>query len=115
VLVDALSYGSDATHASGLPPIEAPGAGRSIRRVFADDGSLLRAELADTPSPGTLEANPAPEAGTAPRADQRERLDAAALAMPRFEEWMALAGLATLALLGTAAARARALLASAGG
>ena len=37
------------------PPLSAPGTGRSLRRRFADDGTLLAVEIAAEPSPGRVE------------------------------------------------------------
>ncbi|RLT36147.1 MAG: hypothetical protein DWI59_00965 [Chloroflexi bacterium] len=51
-MLDALSYGSDATY--DRPPLPAPPSGRSLVRNFADDGSLLSVEVAASPSPGVL-------------------------------------------------------------
>jgi hypothetical protein len=64
-LVDALSCGTDATYDD--PPLLAPGPGEALRRYFADDGSLLAVQLAVEPSPGRIEAPPAPAAAR-PRA-----------------------------------------------
>lgn len=55
-VIDALSYGSDATY--DRPPLLAPGSGRSLMRTFADDGTLLAAEVSGSPSPGVLTAQP---------------------------------------------------------
>ena len=55
-VIDALSYGSDATY--DRPPLPAPGSGRSLMRTFADDGTLLAAEVSGSPSPGVLTAQP---------------------------------------------------------
>jgi hypothetical protein len=52
-IIDALSYGSDTTYDN--PPLPAPGAGRSLRRYFGDDGTYAGFEVSDTPSPGRIE------------------------------------------------------------
>ena len=51
-MLDALSYGSDATY--DRPPLPVPPSGRSLVRNFADDGSLLSVEVSASPSPGVL-------------------------------------------------------------
>ena len=55
VRVDAVAWGSDGTWADGGAPVPAPGAGRSITREVADDGSLLLVRLSDTPTPGRID------------------------------------------------------------
>ena len=51
-LLDAFSWGSDSTYRDHDAPIPAPGAGRSIERRFADDGSYLGFAILDAPTPG---------------------------------------------------------------
>jgi hypothetical protein len=97
-LLDALSYGSDATFADGAPPAPAPGAGHSIQRVFADDGSLLRTVISDVPSPGRIEAPR--DRGPDPSAPGAE---ASGGALNR--TWIVLGGLASALLLAAGAAR----------
>ena len=67
--LDALSYGSDTTYRRAhSTPILAPGAGHSITRDFADEGSLLSVEITDEPTPGlhSTSATASTPAGTAP-------------------------------------------------
>lgn len=98
-VLDALSYGSDRTY-EGAP--DAPGAGRSIARQFADDGSLLRVWVSDVPSPGR--PNPLPSAPAAPEAAVSiERA-------PAVPEWVLLLGFAAVVGGLAAARRAAALL-----
>ncbi|RLT26757.1 MAG: hypothetical protein DWI48_05465 [Chloroflexi bacterium] len=52
-ILDALSYGSDTTY--DKPALPAPGAGKSLMRRFADDGSFASAEVSTTPTPGLLD------------------------------------------------------------
>ena len=61
-ILDALSYGSDAS--VDQPALPAPGEGESLRRHFADDGSLLAVEVSGEPSPGRLEAPATPQEAT---------------------------------------------------
>ncbi len=57
-IIDALSYGSDTTYDD--PALPAPGAGRSLKRYFADDGTYAMSEVSDAPSPGRIEPAPSP-------------------------------------------------------
>ena len=66
-ILDAISYGTDATF--NAPPLSAPGPGHSLQRRFAADGTLLGIELAADPSPGRIEA---------PASGQTEALSGAA-------------------------------------
>lgn len=103
--VDALSYGSDRTYlAEGEAPLPAPGAGRSLRRDFADDGSLISAGVSDEPSPGRLPDPPAaePESERARRSAERGTTNRAA--------WMVLLVIATAALATAGGLRLRELL-----
>jgi hypothetical protein len=52
-LIDALSYGSDATY--DRPPLVGPDPGKSLVRRFADDGTLASVAMDASPSPGILE------------------------------------------------------------
>ena len=76
-LVDALSWGADASHDS--PPLDAPGPGEVLRRRFAPDGAPLAAESsgdaaadgggalaaeATAPSPSPADGSPPGEGGT---------------------------------------------------
>ncbi|MBM4416310.1 MAG: lamin tail domain-containing protein, partial [Chloroflexi bacterium] len=56
-ILDALSWGWHAAYDN--PPLLAPGPGESLRRYFADDGSLLAMQIALAPSPDALEPPPA--------------------------------------------------------
>ncbi|MFN8583935.1 MAG: lamin tail domain-containing protein [Dehalococcoidia bacterium] len=56
-LIDALSYGSDATYDN--PPLPAPGAGHSLKRFFGDDGTFAGYEVSSEPTPGRLDPPPA--------------------------------------------------------
>ena len=128
---DALSYGSDASH--DAPPLSAPGPGRSLRRHFAADGTLLAVEIAAEPSPGRVEppgaghasaqlgagsGGAAAEASPASEADRDSTAPLDAPAPLRFDDgggtnraaWIALIALALGALGGVAALRVRELL-----
>ena len=117
-LIDGVSWGSDATYSD--PPLRAPGPGRSIQRVFADDGSLAFVTTSDSPSPGRVEAAREP---AAPTAQPSSGADEVAASVPAgapaegeppdpFDEsgpnrtaWVVLAVIATGALVGAAAYR----------
>jgi hypothetical protein len=90
-VIDALSYGSDATY--DRPSLPAPDAGKSLVRRFADDGTFAGAVMDASPSPGVLE-DPALES----RADQPAAATAADGAT-RFAGW----AWVTLALIGLGA------------
>jgi len=110
-LIDALSYGSDITYDN--PPLPAPGAGRSLRRYFGDDGAYAGFEVSAAPSPGRIEppppqlqATPGIGAGTddgrttdLDHADDGDRMN-----------WIVLAGLGTIALAAAGGQRAWALM-----
>jgi hypothetical protein len=51
-VLDAVSWGSDRTYLEGLSAVPAPGPGRSLLRLFTDDGSLVAVERLDVPTPG---------------------------------------------------------------
>ena len=106
-IIDALSWGSDAAYDN--PPLEAPAAGRSLRRYFADDGSLLAIEESAEPSPGLLETPPtsAANAGDDSAAGPSQ---AAAGGGSGLLAWMLLGAVGGSALLGAGGWRARALI-----
>ncbi len=91
VTVDAVSWGSDRTHATGLPELTAPPAGRSILRRFTDDGSFVDATHSANPSPGRIEDSLAPLEHPAPA-------HLATLAPSASRGWLLLLGLAAAAL-----------------
>lgn len=93
-VIDALSYGSDSTY--DRPALPAPGAGRSLVRRFADDGSFQRAEVVTNPAPGTV-------GGVEPRDDRASTAVEAATARP-FD----VAGWGALAAIGVGAVGAAA-------
>lgn len=71
-VVDALSYGTDTTYDS--PALPAPGAGASLVRRFADDGTFAGFEVMAKPSPGVLDrsrpsSSPVAAASTSRAAD----------------------------------------------
>jgi len=99
-VLDALSYGSDATYSDAQAPIGAPAAGSSIRRLFADDGSLAGVEISAEPSPGRLETVPL-AAGVEATAAAAERV---AVSTER-GTWLLLAGGAGALLVVAGAAR----------
>ncbi|MEZ4552960.1 MAG: lamin tail domain-containing protein [Dehalococcoidia bacterium] len=99
-VIDALSYGSDATYDS--PPLPAPGAGRSLKRYLGDDGSFAGYEVSDEPSPGRFEPPPA-------RVDASEASSEGGAASAggggTDSTWYVLGGLGAVALAGAAGQR----------
>ncbi|MEZ4502068.1 MAG: lamin tail domain-containing protein [Dehalococcoidia bacterium] len=96
-VLDALSYGSDRTYIDTQEPIGAPAAGASIRRLFADDGSLAGIEISSEPSPGRLEGVRF-EAGTEATTPPTEEITVTT----ERETWLLLAGGAAALLLAAA-------------
>ncbi len=108
--IDALSYGTDDTFRQpGEAALPAPGPGRSLRRDFLDDGSLLHAAVSDEPSPGRVEAveQPAPETARAP-----DRVQEGSRGDTNVSAWAVLVLAAAGALAGAGALRVRAVLAA---
>lgn len=102
--VDQLSYGSDTTYAAR--PMPAPGAGNSLRRRFADDGTLAAVEVTGQHSPGVTEALPASSAGATETLQGQAANPSAALGTPTDRvAWIALLVVAAGALLGAAGMR----------
>jgi hypothetical protein len=91
-LIDALSYGSDATY--DRPPLLAPDPGKSLVRRFADDGTLASTAMDSSPSPGILEDVVAESSTSQPAA-----ATAGGTAETKFEGWAWI----TLALIGAGA------------
>ncbi|MGE0227246.1 MAG: lamin tail domain-containing protein [Dehalococcoidia bacterium] len=110
-VIDALSYGSDATYDS--PPLPAPGTGRSLKRHFGDDGSFAGYEVSDEPSPGRTEPPPARLVESEASSD-----GGSAAAEGRESDrstWYVLGGLGAVALAGAAGQRLWALRRGGGG
>lgn len=110
--LDAICYGSDTTYLRAeRVPIPAPGAGHSITRDFADDGSLLGVEISDEPTPGLYltSATALAPTGTTPEpaaADERSSSDGGA----DVAAWVVLTTLAVGALAAAAGLRLREIL-----
>jgi hypothetical protein len=109
-LIDALSFGTDTTYDN--PSLPAPGAGRSLKRYFADDGTYAGHEVADVPSPGRVEPVPVrPQAasGAASASGSGESSQpGVALEIGESTEWtnwIVLGGLATLLLVAAGGQR----------
>ena len=108
--IDALSYGIDSTYRQpGEAALPAPGPGRSLRRDFLDDGSLLHAAVSDEPSPGRVEAVEQPNAATAPAP---ARVQGGSHGGTNISAWAVLVLAAAGALAGAGALRVRAVLAA---
>ena len=104
-LIDALSYGSDTAYAGSQPSIPAPGPGRSIHRLSADDGSLLAVRVSDELTPGRAD-EPLPD--TSAGAD--EQSVAGDEARANRTAWIVLTAIAVVALTAAGAPRVRAVL-----
>ncbi len=107
--IDALSYGIDnAYRQPGEAALPAPGPGRSLRRDFVDDGSLLHAAVSDEPSPGRVEAVEQPDAAIATAPD---RVQEDSRGDTNVSAWAVLVFAAVGALAGAGGLRVRAVLA----
>jgi hypothetical protein len=105
-IIDALSYGSDVTYDN--PPLPAPGAGRSLRRYFGDDGTYAGYEVSDAPSPGRIEPRPAglqPTVAATAHAGSETVLGERDSRRTQWQGWLALVGLGTLALVAAGGQR----------
>ena len=110
--IDALSYGTDDTYRrAGEAALRAPGPGRSLRRDFLDDGSLLDVAVSDEPSPGHVEAVEQPASATAAGSHQVQQGSHGGTNVRR---WAVLLLAAVGALAGAGALRVRAVLAARG-
>ena len=110
--IDALSYGTDDTYRrAGEAALRAPGPGRSLRRDFRDDGSLLDVAVSDEPSPGRVEAVEQPASATAAGSHQVQQGSHGAT---NVRGWAVLLLAAVGALAGAGALRVRAVLAARG-
>lgn len=108
-IVDALSYGTDQTYRrDGEAALPAPGAGRSLRRDFADDGSLVAATVSDQPTPGFVER---PQAAV-PSVEPANQSDAPSpgRGATNVRAWAILVVLAVVALATAAGLRLREIL-----
>ena len=108
-LVDALSWGADASYAE--PPLDAPAPGQVLRRRFAPDGAPLPAEAAPAAAP----SGGATPAGATPGAEETSTPppsggDASGGGGAGRAAWIALATLAAVSLGGVFAFRFRDLL-----
>ncbi len=107
-VLDAFSWGSDSTYRDPESPIPAPGAGRSIERRFADDGSYLDFAILDVPAPGVP-----PEPVTIAFADgplaSNQAPASQVVAAPGDDRtgWLVLLAVASVALVAAAIARLR--------
>ncbi len=105
VVVDGVSWGADRTYGLGRPDLDAPGAGRSIVRRFADDGSFVEAAISRHPSPGSIDDSLAAPGATT----EVETASAAAAASAGWSDrgWMLLLGVAVVALGAASVGRVR--------
>ncbi|MFN8638699.1 MAG: lamin tail domain-containing protein [Dehalococcoidia bacterium] len=106
VVIDGVSWGADRTYAIGRPDLGAPGAGRSIVRRFADDGSFVEAAISAHPSPGSIEDSLAAP-GASGVGTGTASVAAASGAGWGDRGWMLLLGVAVVALGIAAAGRVR--------
>lgn len=108
VVVDGVSWGSDRSYALGRPDLGAPGAGRSIVRRFADDGSFVEAVIVGHPTPGSIEDSLAAP-GTAGVGSAQQTLSTTAASSAGWGDhgWMAMLGVAVVALGVAAVGRVR--------
>lgn len=111
-LIDALSYGSDGTYDN--PPLPAPGAGRSLKRFFGDDGAFAGYEVSSEPSPGRLDAPPV-RLGSGDGTSEGEATTAVEGGGSDRSTWYVLGALGVVALAGAAGQRVWALRRGGGG
>jgi hypothetical protein len=98
--IDALSYGADTTFDN--PSLPVPGAGRSLKRYFGDDGAYTTHEVADVPSPGRIEPAPVSLEAGAEEGSGGSSLPGVALEVgdsTDWTSWLVLGGLGTVFLV----------------